>query len=94
MQPTTGFWARTSLSSRILCGLGAGIFAGLFVGDPARHLQPIADIYIRLMQMTVLPYLVVSLVVGFGQLEARQARRLALRAGALLLPGPGSGSVR
>jgi Na+/H+-dicarboxylate symporter len=33
----------------------------------------------------VLPYLVMSLVVGFGQLEARQARRLALRAGALLL---------
>ena len=37
------------------------------------------------MQMTVLPYLVMALIVGFGQLEARQARRLALRAGALLL---------
>ncbi len=48
-------------------------------------LQPLADIYIRLMQMTVLPYLVLALVIGFGQLEAGEARRLAVRAGAILL---------
>jgi len=85
MQATTGLWARTSLPSRILCGLGAGIFAGLFVGEHARNLQPIADIYIRLMQMTVLPYLVTALVVAFGQLSADNARRLAVRGGVLLL---------
>jgi Na+/H+-dicarboxylate symporter/ABC-type amino acid transport substrate-binding protein len=76
---------RLSLSMRILIGLALGIAVGLFFGEPASMLQPLADIYIRLMQVTVLPYLVMSLVVGFGQLEARQARRLALRAGALLL---------
>ena len=85
MQARAGFWARTSLSSRILCGLGAGIFAGLFVGESARHLQPIADIYIRLMQMTVLPYLVTALVVAFGQLSTQDAKRLAVRGGLLLL---------
>jgi len=63
-------------------GIALGIAVGLFFGEPASMLQPLADIYIRLMQVTVLPYLVMSLVVGFGQLEARQARRLALaRAG-------------
>ncbi len=74
-----------SLSTRILLGLGLGIFVGLFFGEPAAVLQPLADIYIRLMQMTVLPYLVLALVIGFGQLEASEARRLALRAGAILL---------
>ena len=77
--------SRTSLSARILLGLGLGIFVGLFFGEGAAVLQPFADIYIRLMQMTVLPYLVLALVIGFGQLEAGEARRLALRAGAILL---------
>jgi len=74
-----------TLSTRILLGLGLGVLVGLFFGEPASVLQPIADIYIRLMQMTVLPYLVLALVIGFGQLEAGEARRLALRAGAILL---------
>ena len=61
-------WSRASLSTRILTGLGLGIFTGLFLGDPAAALQPIADIYIRLMQMTVLPYIVLSLLVNLGRL--------------------------
>jgi len=78
-------FGRLSLSVRIIAGLGLGVFTGLFFGEPAAVLQPVADIYIRLMQMTVLPYLVLSLIIGFGQLEADQARRLALRAGLMLL---------
>ncbi len=80
-----GRLARMSLSARILLGLGLGVFTGLFFGETAAVLQPLADIYIRLMQMTVLPYLVLALVIGFGQLEAGEARRLAVRAGAILL---------
>ena len=76
---------RLSLSGWILVGLTLGGLAGLFFGEATARLQPLAEIYIRLMQMTVLPYLVVSLVIGFGQLEAAQAQRLALRAGVLLL---------
>ena len=47
-------------------------------------LQPVADLYIRGMQMTVLPYLVLTLVGGLGQLDPATARRLGLRAAALL----------
>ncbi len=78
-------WSGLSLSARIMIGLGLGIFTGLFFGEPAGVLQPVADIYIRLMQMTVLPYLITSLVVGFGQLDVGEAKRLALRGGILLL---------
>ena len=76
---------RLSLSAWILVGLGLGIAAGVFFGESTAVLQPAADIYIRLMQMTVLPYLVLALVIGFGQLEAAQAKLLARRAGALLV---------
>jgi Na+/H+-dicarboxylate symporter len=79
-----GAWARMSLSSRILVGLALGVFIGLFFGESAGLLQPVADIYIRLMQMTVLPYLVVTLVLGLGQLSAAQAKRLAARMAVLL----------
>lgn len=74
-----------SLSAKILIGLGLGVFTGLFVGEPAAILQPVADVYIRMMQMTVLPYLITSLVVAFGALDANEAKRLAVRAGILLL---------
>mgnify|MGYP001829038616 FL=1 len=77
--------AASSLSTRIITGLALGILTGLFLGEPAAVLQPVADIYIRMMQMTVLPYLVMSLIIGFGQLEADEARRLALRGGLLLV---------
>jgi Na+/H+-dicarboxylate symporter len=77
-------WARLGLSTRILIGLALGALAGLFVGEPAAALQPLADVYIRLMQMTVLPYLVLTLIVGIGRMEAAEAKRLAARAAALL----------
>ena len=78
-------FSRLSLSARILVGLGLGIFTGLFFGESAEVLQPAADIYIRLMQMMVLPYLVLTLIIGFGQLDVAEARRLALRGGVMLL---------
>ncbi len=78
-------WSRLSLSVQILVGLGLGVAVGLFLGEPAEQLSPLGDIYIRLMQMTVLPYLVTALVVAFGQLAPGEARRLALRGGLLLL---------
>jgi Na+/H+-dicarboxylate symporter len=78
-------WARLGLSAQIIIGLAAGILVGLFFGEPAAALQPLADIYIRLMQMTVLPYLVLTLIVGLGQLDAAEAKRLAVRGGLLLV---------
>jgi Na+/H+-dicarboxylate symporter len=85
LKGTWSRWTALSLSSRILIGLALGIFIGLFFGESAAILQPATDIYIRLMQMTVLPYLITSLVIAFGQLDAVEAKRLALRGGALLL---------
>ena len=78
-------WSQYSLSTRILLGLGTGLFTGLFLGEPAAALQPVTDVYIRLMQMTVLPYLITSMIVAFGQLSIEEAKRLALRGGGLLL---------
>jgi Na+/H+-dicarboxylate symporter len=80
------WWRRLPGSSaRILLGLAAGVFTGLFFGEAAAALQPAADTYIRLMQMTVLPYLLLTLIGGLGQLDHATARRLGGRA--VLLAG-------
>ena len=73
------------LSSRIFIGLFAGIATGLFFGELVADLKIIGDIFIKLLQMTVLPYIVVSLIAGFGRMDSAQARRLALRGSAVLI---------
>jgi Na+/H+-dicarboxylate symporter/ABC-type amino acid transport substrate-binding protein len=44
-----------------------------------------SNAFILLLQMTVLPYVVTSLIAGLGRLDMREARTLAVRAGGLLL---------
>ncbi len=85
MRSLLAAWSRLGISGQILVGLGLGIFTGLFFGEAVAPLQSLAEIYVRLMQMTVLPYLVTSLVIAFGQLEVADAKRLATRGGALLV---------
>ena len=62
----------TSLSFRIISGLILGVIVGLFVGERAEGLQIVADAWIRLMQMTVLPYVMISLMAGLGGLNKQR----------------------
>lgn len=74
-----------SLSGRILVGLLAGVATGLFFGELVADLKLVGDIFVKLLQITVLPYIVVSLIAGFGRMQMQQARQLALRGTAVLL---------
>ena len=73
-----------SFSKRILIGLAAGILVGLFLGDRASALKWAADGFVKLLQMTVLPYLTVSIVGSLGRLQYDQARRLGVRTGLVI----------
>ncbi len=73
-----------TLTARIFAGLAAGVFTGLLFGELAADLKIIGDLFIALLQITVLPYILVSLVAGFGRMQAQSARQLAAR-GALVL---------
>lgn len=74
-----------SLSTQVLVALGLGIAAGLGFGEVTAFLQPVGDLFIRLLQMTVLPFVVVSMIAGVGRLSYAQLARLGLRVGAVLL---------
>jgi Na+/H+-dicarboxylate symporter/ABC-type amino acid transport substrate-binding protein len=74
-----------NFSLKILLGVVLGVALGIFLGDRAAVLQVVADTYLRLLQMTVLPYVTVSLVSGLGALRLDQAKALAKHCGLVLL---------
>jgi Na+/H+-dicarboxylate symporter len=61
---------RPSLSTLVLLAFALGIRVGLFFGEDVAFLQPFGDAYIGLLQMTVLPYIVLSLIYGLGASRA------------------------
>ncbi len=69
----------------ILWGLGLGLACGLLFGEYCRPLLLVGEAYVKLLQMTVMPYITVSLILGIGGLTGVQAKELARKAGALLL---------
>ena len=57
----------------------------MFLGELAAPFEILADAYVRLLQMTVLPYMIVSLIAGIGSLSAGQAKTMLTRVGAILV---------
>src|SRR4051794_20896555 len=72
-------------SELVVWGVVLGLACGLVFGEYCRSLTLIGDAYVKLLQMTVLPFITVSLILGLGSLTASQARQLASKGGALLL---------
>ena len=72
-------------TTKILTGLALGVATGLFLGEQAWPFRYAADAFVRLLEMTVLPYLTVSLIAGIGSLDPVRAKTLFLRVGALTL---------
>ncbi|MHC4930749.1 MAG: cation:dicarboxylate symporter family transporter [Planctomycetota bacterium] len=74
-----------SLGTRILIGVLAGIAVGLFLGRLATPLNVAGKIYVGLLQMTVLPYVTVSLISKIGGFDLRAAKQVAGRAAVVQL---------
>ena len=62
----------------IAIGLLAGVVVGIVFGEYCRYLRVVGQAYVGLLQMTVLPYLTVSLTGKLGRLDLHQARKLAI----------------
>lgn len=60
------------LTAQILIGLISGLAVGSLKGLPLEPIKAAGDIYIGLMQMTVLPFIVFSLSGSIGQLTQKQ----------------------
>lgn len=60
----------------VLIGAGAGVAIGIYSPPLTGLIAPLGTIYVRLMEVVVLPYLVSTLVLGLGRLTPQIAIRL------------------
>ena len=75
---------KLSLTTQTLIGLTFGILLGITIGEYAANLQMLGDAYVMLLQMAVLPYFVVTLILGLGSITVEQAKQLGIRGAAVL----------
>ncbi|CAJ0819371.1 dicarboxylate/amino acid:cation symporter [Ralstonia flaminis] len=69
------FRPRLSAGTQILLALILGIAAGHFIGEPAKMLQPLGDVFMSLIRMCVIPVVFVSLINGITSLSDLAAMR-------------------
>ncbi|CAH0991056.1 Membrane-bound lytic murein transglycosylase F [Sinobacterium norvegicum] len=69
----------------MLVAMGIGFAVGIFFGEYVGWMSVIGTSVILLMQMTVLPYIIVSLVGGIGKLNKENAGMIFSRAGFIMV---------
>lgn len=84
--PTAGRKPRLQMWHQILIAMILGLAVGHFVGEPAKMLAPLGDIFMALIRMCVIPVVFVSLVSGITSLSDMAAmRRIAWKSIAIYL---------
>jgi Na+/H+-dicarboxylate symporter/ABC-type amino acid transport substrate-binding protein len=73
------------LAEQVIIGLVLGIAVGVFFGEGVNFFKIAGDAFIMLLQITVIPYIIVSLVTALGRLTLTDAKSLGLKAGSVLL---------
>lgn len=77
LQKQAPFQRPLPLTAKIIIGLLAGAILGGTLGEFVAPLKPIGETYVGLMQMTVLPFIVFSLIGNIGRLNMPELRLLA-----------------
>jgi Na+/H+-dicarboxylate symporter/ABC-type amino acid transport substrate-binding protein len=67
---------KISLSTKVLIGIITGILLGILFGEDVAWMSILGDVFIGLLQMTVLPYIMFSLIVNIGRLSLDTGRKL------------------
>ncbi len=83
--PVIKFFNNISPFKRVILALILGISAGLIFGEVMGNLEILGTAYIRLLQMTVLPYVLVSIIGGLGRLDSHMAGRIGMKAVRIIL---------
>jgi Na+/H+-dicarboxylate symporter/ABC-type amino acid transport substrate-binding protein len=76
---------RLSLAGQVMLGLVLGAACGVFFGEMTGWLNVVGNIFIKLLQITVIPYISLSLITGIGGLNSNQVKAHALKGGSIFL---------
>ncbi len=72
--------SRIPLHVQVLVGAAAGILVGVVVGEPAALLQPVADLFVKLLRMIIAPMVFLTLSVAILGQGAGAMSGIGLRA--------------
>ena len=74
---TTPKKKKLTSTTKILLGIGLGLAVGLFFGEAVGGFSIVGEIYVKLLQMTVLPFIVLSLIANIGRFSIAESASLA-----------------
>ncbi|MBD1388022.1 cation:dicarboxylase symporter family transporter [Neiella sp. HB171785] len=75
---------RPSLATTMIIAMVLGIITGIFFGELVAWTGVVGSAVIMLMQMTIYPYILVSLISGIGKLNADDAKSIFTKAGSIM----------
>lgn len=71
---------KLELYTKIFIGMVLGVFVGIVAGEYATYLQPIGDLFLRLIRMVVVPLVFASLLVGTASLgDPKKLGRIGMK---------------
>lgn len=76
---------KPNFAAQVFASIIAGTVCGLFFGEEAQVLAPLGTIFIKLMQITVLPSVVIFIVTGIGSINQADAKEFLKKAAAIML---------
>ena len=76
---------RGTLPRQIMTGLVLGLACGIFFGEMAGGLKVVGDIFIKLLQISVIPYISLALITGLGGLSFNEVKAHARKGGGIFL---------
>ncbi len=77
---------RIGFTVKVLASILAGVLVGVFFGEMTAILDPVGQIFIKLMQITVIPTVIIFIITGIGTISEADARDFLRKvAGVILL---------
>lgn len=76
---------RLNLTLWILLGFVLGILTGIVFGSLCSSMKPVSEAFIKIWQITILPSVALSLIVGIGSLKRDTAKAIAIKAFLIIL---------
>jgi len=67
---------KIGLAEKVLIGLVVGVAVGIFFGEKAAFLRTAGNAFIMLLQISVIPHVMVSLITALGRLTLEDVKSL------------------
>ncbi|MEI6056252.1 MAG: cation:dicarboxylase symporter family transporter [Lentisphaerota bacterium] len=79
------YYRKLPLSKRLYYATAIGLFLGIFFGNKCSILEPLNTIAIKVFQITIIPYMVFSLIQSIGSMTGENAKLIGKKGGIILI---------